>query len=265
MSDYVPLPIKSPPRCTPEALAAKQRVLDSRQEVTERFNNGSRLKDIAGIYGTSSRTLRGILSRWGLSRGHRPYRRATRLGSSEMSVLVGTLLGDANLQVVGNQFPQLKMGHCLAQEEFIWWKYEQLRCLYASSPRLSGDMWWSWSRNCKELVDFYRVFYPQGKKVVTPEILSLVDDLALAVWFMDDGSRHGCGLRLNLGGLTDDEYRLIREWLCDRGFPTTIHRDASCLNYLKLYMNDKTSKVFQDRCGRYFIPCMRYKLAGVKR
>lgn len=143
----------------------------------------------------------------------------------QRSVLIGTLMGDGHLWMgKKSKVPSLHLGHGTNQREYLIWKAQQFGALFSrlepyeyERSNFAGKQFHLASRCHSSLSPYRQLFYPQGQKVVTPEILSSIDELALAVWYADDGT-----LRWNqkipkimfyAGGLTESEYLLIENFL----------------------------------------------------
>jgi hypothetical protein len=68
------------------------------------------------------------------------------------------------------------------------------------------------------------MFYLNNIKVVPSDIFNLLTEIGLAHWIMDDGSKHGKGLHLNVYAFsTEDVNRLINTLENKFGFKCSIH------------------------------------------
>src|SRR5438552_15531755 len=109
------------------------------------------------------------------------------------SVIVGSLLGDGYLTPSGS----LQVEHCLAHADYVGWKYEMLRSIAGKRPRIverydsrTAKTYRSMRFYTKCVLKCFRNdFYEDRRKVVPRFIGRLMDPLAVAVWFMDDGGR----------------------------------------------------------------------------
>jgi hypothetical protein len=124
------------------------------------------------------------------------------LTERQSSIVTGTLLGDGSMRC-------------------------KLQAFVSSPPRLPAGngtriAYRFTTRSLSEFTPTYRLFYRVGKKIV-PDVA--ISPLALAVWFMDDGSRSRTSVYLNaqqfavreqlrlidlLGSSTDSGLRSIR-------------------------------------------------------
>lgn len=208
------------------------------------------------------------------------------LNQEQQSVLVGTLLGDGCLQLRGTTYPRLKLGHCERQKEYLSWKVEMFGTLFSSSvlkpynTKYGSVEFHTCSRTHPVFMSYWSLFYSRPasectkhvlKKRITEQVLNLVDDLALAVWFCDDGyleqRRHiTVGSRpaalLYLGGVTPFEHDLVLNWIKNKGFVVNqIHRKGEHDNYEALRFSVESTEDFIKRISRYVPRCMAYKTA----
>jgi hypothetical protein len=128
-----------------------------------------------------------------------PVPNNVRLTDRQRSILRGTLAGDGNLHINikrREKNAKLQLSHSPSQSEFLEWKFAELRPLFSDVRKINrnrshkGELHVS-SRAFEELTDIYEELYRQrGSKFITTEYLDTIsgDDLALAVWFMDDGT-----------------------------------------------------------------------------
>ena len=116
-----------------------------------------------------------------------------------------------------------------------------------------------------EFTEFYKLFYPFGKKVIPRNIKELIKNpLTIAIWFMDDGNaviRKGvlCGYHLNSQSFTFSENKLLSECLY------TLYKIESVMernhkNYrLAIWKQDSRQK-FKNLVVSYIIDSMQYKI-----
>ena len=114
-----------------------------------------------------------------------------RLSDQQFQVVLGSLMGDGNLSPNrrGRNGARFRLGHGAKQAEYLEWK-----------TTLMGNIGHSVSENAKgarfvdftplpELAELQRAVYlGDGKKFLSEEYLKALTPLALAIWYMDDGS-----------------------------------------------------------------------------
>lgn len=121
------------------------------------------------------------------------------LTKEQRSVLIGSILGDGTLRLGQRAVnANFKVEHGLAQAEYVRWKYKIFQPWVFTKPKISyrrresGERYSKslWFRTIRHpiLTCFREKFYKNRKKVIPSDIVNDLDDLALAVWIMDDGS-----------------------------------------------------------------------------
>lgn len=190
-------------------------------------------------------------------------------------VLLGTLLGDGCLQKsCGNSGnTRLQMLHCIKQKEYL---------LHKSSffPEADGEIIDYYSLD-KRLNKYYRkvvyftkyfcvfnkyrdLLYKNEIKVVTKELLDKLDVLAVAIWYMDDGTFRKTGknsgqLRICTHSFTRSEHELMKDWFFNKysiEFKIGTSKDK---NYL-IISNIKNINKFFSLIEEYIIDEMSYKI-----
>ncbi len=92
---------------------------------------------------------------------------------------------------------RLTVTHSLDQYEYLMWKYSELKNIVRTPPKVIrmtkygayGDVVRFHTICHPELTEIYKASYINGRKTVTKELLGMIKTpIALAVWFLDDGS-----------------------------------------------------------------------------
>jgi hypothetical protein len=180
------------------------------------------------------------------------------LTGEQRSVLIGSLLGDGSMRCKTNAL--LEINHALAQRAYVDWKYRVFADLVRTPPAArdsNGDRkaYRFVTRSLEALTPYYRAFYPSGRKTV-PEFE--LTDLALAVWFMDDGCRSRSSIYLNTQQFTvAEQLRLIDHLDRQFGLKTTLNRDRS---YVRLRLRVSSVPSFREIVGPHLLPELAYKL-----
>lgn len=181
----------------------------------------------------------------------------------QRSVIIGTILGDGYLRIFPNRKNALlEINHSFNQKDYVDWKYSILKNVAGSPPKIrKGNgkriAYRFYSKQLKELTDFYKLFYVGGKKVI-PANLAL-DRVILSVWFMDDGSRcRNCDVYLNTQQFsTADQKKLIRA-LCEMGLESNLNKDKT---YYRLRFLKSSLPKLRTLLKNKVIPSMQYKLS----
>jgi hypothetical protein len=105
-----------------------------------------------------------------------------------------------------------------------------------------------------------------SKKMRTASVLADLDDISLAVWFADDGTRlpnrkAKAGLALYAGGCTVNDAVLVVDRLTEMGLTAKLHKNSRACH--TLYFSTEAACVLRARIERYLPVCMRYKFQDV--
>lgn len=193
------------------------------------------------------------------------------LNKQQLAIIYGSIMGDSYLQSNGTN-ARLRFEHSLDQEEYLLWKFNSLKSIFSKSsvvrinrihPLTEREYQYirCQSKTLPELKEIKDIFYPAGKKVVPHNLRELLmEPIALAVWFMDDGyyySRDKCGY-LYLGNVSQSEAEICRTTLRQNfNLETKVlkKKKGYALYFSRLEML-KLKKIIVD----YIIPLFKYKL-----
>lgn len=203
------------------------------------------------------------------TRALREYRNGLNLSVKQCEMLTGMLLGDAHLEQQSSKTARLKIEHCIRQQEYVAWKYDMWKERVLTPPQLKSkqdrlgsasiNVWFN-TISHSELFEWHSRFYTDCRKTV-PKDLALTP-LALAVWFMDDGSRKSreCrGLYLNVQCYRQSEVEMLRTCL-ERDFElTTTTRQQA--DGLQIYFPSSEAPSFTEIVKPHLLESMMYKLS----
>ena len=169
------------------------------------------------------------------------------------------LLGDGYIHPRG----QIQIHHTIKQLPYLNWKYEELKSLaYGPPTRVErfdpryqkiyrGSRFW--------LRQYFRplrkIFYPSGVKIFPEEIIKYFNDLALAVWYMDDGNlyrkRH---LKIATDSFNNESRKRLQNFLKKKfELSTTLQKSG------KLRVSSKSLNNFFKIVKPHIHSSMRYK------
>jgi len=205
------------------------------------------------------------------------------LTAAQHSILVGTLLGDANLQInKGCRNAYFKLVHGPKQLEYLKWKGSVFSSYFNTLEPYSWDNKWGTSyqlrtRALPVFTKYHTLFYSRPReecrpsvfpKKVTEEILSYVDELALAIWYCDDGSPNvekghwRNSMTLALGGMEEAEYSMIEAWF--KNIVPKVKRKECPSNCVVLKFGVDGSEVLANKIYKHIPPSMQYKIKDIE-
>lgn len=120
--------------------------------------------------------------------------------SVENAVIVGSLLGDLHLQKNSRKTSRcrLRFCHSVKQKEYVDWKYAIFKndfCKTTKPPyQTKRQKYMFYTSYLECFVKYHSTWYQKSsqnfKKIVPKKIEQLlIDPIALAVWYLDDGTK----------------------------------------------------------------------------
>lgn len=243
------------------------------QKFEELWNQGKTDKEISDYFGVTELTVKTYRTR-GKNAGKFNIKRyfsqtEQQLSYEQDQFIRGSLLGDLNLSNPNSNRQinsRLAIVQCEKQKALFMKKVEILGDFMGSykltipkpDPR-TGKIYTSYRGNSKAhkvFTNLYNELYINGKKTITKEFLDkITSPIALAYWFMDDGSFNGT---LATDGFSEIEINILINWLFD--YWNIISYKERNLNYFKIRISEKSRKYFDNLIKPYMISEMKYKL-----
>lgn len=166
----------------------------------ELYDKGLNYSQIARELGCSSSTIQEYASNHGYSSNYRIYEK-TDFSKEELQIFLGTMYGDGCLTKYSkNSNARLHFAHSLKQKDYCMWKYNKLK-RFCSEPRFEEQFDYRTNKVYQNLrivtkvnplfTEYYSKFYNKDGKYLNVELIKQLEPLGLAVWFMDDGYKHG--------------------------------------------------------------------------
>lgn len=187
-----------------------------------------------------------------------------QLTAREKSIIVGTLLGDGYCGYghSKSKAPRLVCNHGSKQAEYSEWKASELIRLNAKVKYVKNLGWGEFSARMEtasheSLVEFHRMFYQDAGKMITPEILTHIDHLALAVWVGDDGSLQD-DYCFHTEGFDTRSIDLLSGFLWGLGAENTIHANSRGHHFIRTYRVG--TKAVAKIIAPHLPDCMEYKI-----
>ena len=199
------------------------------------------------------------------------------LGPLQWQVVIGALMGDGNLSPAvraDHESARFRMGHGSKQADYLAWKTSLLANITHSNTSNAKGAVFADFTPLAELSELrHAVYLGDGKKHLSWEYLKALTPLALAIWYMDDGSfvvrskglqegtRGGSG-RINIcvEAMSEGSRGRLVEYLRDtHGLDVKlIVSGRQGVNILRF--TTEASAKFQELIAEYVHPSMDYKL-----
>ena len=198
---------------------------------------------------------------------------AQRLTLEQREVLVGILLGDANLQTESNgRTYRLRVTQAEQNKDYLFALYELFKPLVNTPPKLyvyrpdkrtnNSSRRWTFATTQHGCFRFYgKQFYVDGKKRVPPIIDKWLTPRSLAYWYMDDGAQkwrgRSLGVRLCTDGFGSNEVRKLATILSTKyELKTSLQAKGSGL---RIYISSISYGNLRHVIYPYLLPSMLYK------
>lgn len=233
-------------------------------------------KEIADYFGVEEITIKSFRTR-GKNAGK--FKRTDNFSEQEHVLtnlqeqfIYGSLLGDLNIGKPDDKHPncRLYIVHSRKQEELFMKKVELLgefmgayKLTNLTPDKRTGKIYATYRGNSKAHPIFNKIrnlLYINDTKTITQKFLDKIySPIALAYWFMDDGSNDGV---LATNSFTLPELEMLQNWLKRKwDVSTTLQKNKS--NFV-IYIRQDSRKHFEELIFPYMIPSMYYKLKFLK-
>ena len=195
----------------------------------------------------------------------------------QRGALMGMMLGDSCITYTDSTKYHLVTEHAEKQKEYLEFKKSIFPNLIPSEsfcvdhrPRMNSVTWRWQSINHTDLENIHKMFYKDGVKKVTKEIMQELSVFGLALWYFDDGhfDTKYKQYRIITHSFDLDGQKVMREML-RRKFKI----ETSILGYYDkkynkqryhLYVTKKSQEQLERLIGPFVIPCIEYKFGRVK-
>lgn len=187
------------------------------------------------------------------------------IAKEDMSVLIGILLGDGNIDYKKTKNSCFTITHSPKQRDYLIHIAKRLIkypvrigvCTSSLDTRTNKCYTSYWLRisSSRFFTYLYKIFYPNGIKIIPDYIYNYYNAESLAYHFMDDGCKTDKSYKIATNCFTIKELRKFQYFLLQKfNIETTIHKDNG------LYIRYKSVKTFEEVISPYIIDSMKYKL-----
>src|SRR3989338_1774752 len=202
------------------------------------------------------------------------YKLNLKLSDQQKEIVIGLLLGDGHLETQnGGRTYRLKIEHAMYQKEYVQWLYGVFKDWVRTAPKdrtqiVLGVRYGKcgFQTLSHGAFRFYaQQFYQNKKKVLPKQIPKWLSPLAMAVWFMDDGSlksnRHRA-LILNTQSFSKSEVLRLVEILKEKyNIEMTLRKQSrKQFEIYQLITLKGSAEKLVDLIKPYMVPSMKYKL-----
>ena len=202
------------------------------------------------------------------------YKEGLKLSELQKEVLIGMLLGDGHLETQnGGRTYRLKVEHSYLQKEYVDWLYQVFKEWVTTPPRertqiVLGVSYqkYGFSTLSHGGLRFYAQQFYQNKKKVLPRMIhKWLSPIAMAVWYMDDGSiksSHHRALIINTQRFSMAELKRLVIILKDKyGVEMKLRKQSrKSIEIYQLITTSDTVVRFVDTIRPHVLPSMKYKL-----
>jgi recombination protein RecA len=257
-------------------MSIKKIVLSNSQigKIKKYYEQGFNRSDIALKLGISEwavrKELRGNCRAAGQSLRLFHERNTLPLTYEQEQLILGSLLGDASLSYRQEQGAyDFQVGHCLGQKELLEYKANILGTKVRSyikdenSYSAGKEFFITSYYNKYELDRIYKICFSDGIKTVSEEWVSAVNEMAIAIWFMDDGTssyiQNSVMARFSTLSFTKEQLEILQRRLEDFDVDTTLQKHADGTGLVIAIRQSSVNK-FMDLIDPYIVDCMKYKI-----
>lgn len=193
------------------------------EEVEKLVKENKTDREIAELFNVKPISIYFFRKRNNIERDNLLINKAIKPTNRQLSIIVGSLLGDASLKKT-NINPFFSCEHGIKQLEYCKWKAEELESLgakFSIYKRKTIDertgLYYE-SAICRlpanpEFLPIYNNLYIDGRKTITSEYLKDFNELSLAVMFMDDGYKIGKTVGISTCCFSEKELSIFNDYV----------------------------------------------------
>ena len=177
------------------------------------------------------------------------------LTPEEINFIQACLLGDGTLSKSGQHY-RMRIAHKGAHKEYVNWKYANLQRLCVSKPGIDAinQSFRFGTVGHPQISGLRKLWYQPTKQV--PSKFQL-DGKALAIWFMDDGTKIHRTVNFSVHNFSRSSIALLQKLLSQMKIMTTVQSDGKGK---RLYVKQSSYAMFKRLVKPYIVACMAYKL-----
>lgn len=242
-------------------------------------------KGLAEYFGITKRQVQSLMENYKIKRDRKSqhkFNTGKRGNIKEISpvcleIINGSLLGDGHMskyEIIDSKIARnskMCIKHSIKQEDYVLYKkflfenngykvytrYRQSKSCIEGRKVVSNTIEIITESN-ENFNAIRKLWYPENVKIIPTNLV--LTPLTLAIWFMDDGSKHSSGYYLHTQGFTLDDIFLLKLKLKENlGILSSIHKSRQLYN---LYIPANSSVLFTKTVLPYMTDSMLYKIHG---
>lgn len=185
-----------------------------------------------------------------------------KLTNIQRELLIGSLLGDGHLRPHRGEVV-FEFLQSAKRKFYVQWKHEMLGDL--ACPQIyhnvdEREYYKLVTKTHPELTELCNLFYKGGRKSVPEKISKILTPFAIAVWYMDDGSRSKGAAYFNTHGFNARDQLLLIKAFRRFHIIANLNRDGK---YLRLRLLKRCNKRLLELIGPHILKEFAYKLPAV--
>lgn len=237
------------------------------------------IKEIAKELDCAIPTIIKYMKRYGIKSIHNSVRKNLKyinaiLTERQKQIIIGTLLGDGGLTTRRN-YCRLSLCQGEKQINYLRWKVKELMPIFDTeklwpykNKDFGGISYSISSHSHLFLQELREELYKDKKKIIQYYYLNRLDNLGLAVWFMDDGFTEYFNNKISCFYLatecfTNEEHKIICDFLnkkfnlkCNINY----QKKKEKLEPTRIRIKAESREHFLQLVSKYIHPCLQYKI-----
>jgi len=193
-----------------------------------------------------------------------------QLSSIQEQIILGSGLGDGFIslnQKSNAKNPYFIVQHGTKQKEYSYWKYKLCENIAIWTEQKNtrgfsnkdGYLYGFRTKSLPALLPIYQLLYTKKKKIITSQYLEKMNNLAIAIWYMDDGSVDKTIMRLHTSGFSEKSIDLII--LHFKNKYGILFKKNKCNDSFNLFVGmHKGGYTLCKMIARYIHPVLSYKI-----
>ena len=177
---------------------SKGKITLTKEQFEEAYNKGIPLDEIGRSHNIPREHITHLREYYGIKRKGATYQRRLQneipLSQEAKDVVIGSLLGDGHITPTG----YFSEKHSEKQVEYLEWKASFFKSLFGTNSMSCGKVKDKRSnaviysfcvRTCTHdfLIDMREKFYNDKEKIIPIDLIDMMNEKILAIWFLDDG------------------------------------------------------------------------------